>query len=411
MKSFMRMTADKQGEWFAIQLDNKLIRLCVVPEIGGRIMDLSLGDKGFFYSNQRYYGRSLASYPNKSNLMLSPNYGGSKVWLGPQGWSSEEEWPGPPDPVLDLGTYKWQTSFCPEVAWVQLQSSHDEYSGVTMERRVTVNPGCSTVHLLHRMRNTSMRPVRWSIWQVTQIEVAPGLEIVAPAKGVRQILGDDKYQSLRFNEDEKRLHVNYEDKVAKFAVKADGGWMTSFHKNRGIVLAETFRTVPGAEYPDDAPVALWINGRGTFTIHGDQLDMSKSTSSDRFAETEIMSPLTRLDPGESYEFKTRWSLAALEADTVSSVNHCGVIGERLVIDRNHSRVSGSFGVFWEGLLQLIAYNRASQVVRTMDLGQVSPLQAVQVDASIALPSEAVRCSLVLSTSGSVIGVLDHVNVC
>ena len=33
------------------------------------------------------------------------NWGGDKVWLAPQGWENEDQWPGPPDPVLDGGAY------------------------------------------------------------------------------------------------------------------------------------------------------------------------------------------------------------------------------------------------------------------------------------------------------------------
>ena len=407
----MSVTAAKRNEWFAIHFDNKLIHFCVVPEIGGRVMDLSLGDKQFFYSNHRHYGRSLAFYPAKSDLMSAPNYGGSKVWLGPQGWSSDHEWPGPPDPVLDLGAYAWEVSFGSATGRVQLSSPHDDYTGVTMCRQIAVNSGSSTVQVLHSMRNTSMRPVRWSIWQVTQIESAYGLEIFAPAKEFRQVLGDQKYKSVQFNAGERSLRVKYDDRVAKLAINVEDGWIASFHRDRGIVLAETFRTVPRVDYPDGAQVALWMNGTGTFTIHGDQVDMSGEPSADPFVETEIMSPLTQLEPGETYDFRTTWSLAALRADQVISVNHCGVIGERLTICHDHSHISGSFGVFWEGCLQLLAFNRASQIVRTVDLDQVNPLQAVYIDSDISLPPETARCSLVLSRDGSRIGVLDHVSIC
>ena len=137
-------------------------------------MDLRLGETNLFYINPRYYGQKAQSDAQGNAIGMWRNYGGSKVWPAPQGWSGDHEWPGPPDPVLDSGPYDCRTSRGAETASVHLNSQHDEQSGVTLQRDIEIRPGTSVVHLHHRMHNTSKRPVRWGIWQVTQVDAAKG---------------------------------------------------------------------------------------------------------------------------------------------------------------------------------------------------------------------------------------------
>lgn len=400
------------GEWFCLNVSNGIVAFSVVPGIGGRVMGLSLGEIRAFYSNPRLLGKAIVESPN-AGISLGRNYGGSKVWLGPQGWSSEQEWPGPPDPVLDCGAYDWQAVLDSNVAKIHLQSQHDEYSGITMRREIKISSGSSSVELLHTMQNTSRRPVRWSIWQVTQVEAPRGLEIFAPGTGFHQIFGDKPYKSVCFSAAEKRVRVKYEDQVAKLAVEADQGWFASLDQTRGFVLAETFPITPGASYPDAAPVAFWISGHGTFTLHGDQVDMSAGPNGcDAHVETEIMSPLTDLEPGDWCKFRTTWHMAAIDAREIISVNHCGAIGCSLAVHPGSpARFTGSFGSFWEATLELLAYDRASQIVATFDLGEVSPCRPIVLDEKIFLPSHTVRCSLLLfDHEHKQLGVLDRVNI-
>jgi hypothetical protein len=263
------------------------------------------------------------------------------------------------------------------------------------------------------MQNTSRRPVRWSIWQVTQVEAAHGLEIIVPATGFHQTFGDKRYEAVRFSAAERRVRMKYQDQVAKLAVKADQGWFASLDQARGLVMAETFPIMPGASYPDGAPVAFWISGHGTFTLHGDQVDMAAGADGcDPHVETEIMSPLTDLEPGDSSQFRTTWHLAAIDAQDIISVNHCGAIGASLAVQLGTpTRFTGSFGSFWEAQLELVAYDRASKIVGTFDLGEVNPCRPVHLDTNISLPPLTVRCSLILfDRNHKQLGVLERVNI-
>lgn len=394
-------------DWFSLNLSNGLIALTVAPSIGGRVIDLCLAETRVFYSNPRLRGKAISG-----SAGTGKNFGGSKVWPAPQGWTSEQEWPGPPDAVLDCGPYDWHATLDPNSATIQLQSQHDDYTGITMRREIKVNAGSSSVEVLHTMLNTSRRPVRWSIWQVTQVDAPQDLEIFIPATGFHQTFGDKPYNSVSFSPAEKRVHVKYDDQVAKLAVEANQGWFASLDQARSIVLAETFPVMPGASYPDEAPVAFWISGRGTFTIHGDRIDMSAGAGYDPHVETEIMSPLTDLEPGDSFQFRTAWHVAAIDAHEIVSVNRCGAIGSPLAVQSGSpARFAGAFGSFWEANLELIAYDRAAQSVGTFDLGGVNPRTPVRLDQEIPVPAGTVRCSLVLfDREHNQLGVLDRVNI-
>src|SRR5579862_2703370 len=180
MNQQVTVRKDPIGTWPAVHLSNSLIQLSVVPSIGGRVMDLCLGETNVFYQNPRHYGKKSDSNATVIDIGQWKNYGGSKVWPWPQGWSSLDEWPGPPDPVLDSGAYELQVLPGNTPSGVSLKSPHDEYSGITLEREIKISPGTSIVSLHHTMRNTSRRPVRWSIWQVSQVNAAQGLDIFVP---------------------------------------------------------------------------------------------------------------------------------------------------------------------------------------------------------------------------------------
>lgn len=398
-------------DWLALNASNRLIGLSAVPGLGGRVIDLSLADTPVFYRNPRFRGKAKSTPASEAGAWK--NYGGSKVWPAPQGWSSEGQWPGPPDRTIDCGSYRWQARVDPASVTIHLESPPDEYTGISLAREIRLCAGTSTVDLLHTIENTSRRPVRWSIWQVTQVDASQGLEIVVPASGFHQTFGDEPYRAVHFHAGENRVRVEYQDQVAKLAVEANQGWFAVLDRARGFVFAETFPRISGAHYPDNAPVAFWISGHGTFTLHGDQVDMTEGINGcDPHVESEVMSPLVDLEPGENYRFRTRWHLAAVETRDVIAVNHCGVIGQALAFRSDPSpQFHGSYGVFWNARGELVAYDRASQPVATFDLGLVSPCRPLVLEKSVALPLSAVRCSLVLrDENNNNLGVLDHVDL-
>ena len=50
-------------EWFSLNVSNGSVALSVVPSIGGRVMDLSLGPTRAFYTNPRLRGKTISGSP------------------------------------------------------------------------------------------------------------------------------------------------------------------------------------------------------------------------------------------------------------------------------------------------------------------------------------------------------------
>jgi hypothetical protein len=396
--------------WRAVRLANGIVELFVVPEIGGRVVQLSLGGSDFFYVNPRHVGRSYR--PEENNFDSGwKNYGGSKVWPAPQGWSSDAEWPGPPDPILDGGAYSCEIlEQRQETAAIRLESPPDEYTGLTFSRVIRIFQGSASVEVHHTMRNTGARGVRWSIWQVTQQPANADLAISWRATTYHQLFGDQPYGHVTLDRETRLCKLRYMDQVAKLATKPEQGWAATLDSRRGTALVETFPLFPSLTYPDDAPLELWVNGHGSFTAHGDTIEMARDPNGcDAFIETEILSPLVELEPGDEYCFRTSWRPTSIKADAIVSVNDCAAIGRPLRTERQGRNVivTGSFGLLRAGKLELASISRSGRVNEVRTLGPATTLSPCKLECSIPFRPDLSRVSLRLRNScGSLLGTLD-----
>jgi hypothetical protein len=385
---------DYEG-WRAIRLGNDIIDVIVVPSIGGRILQLRLGGEEYLYVNPRHLGRVYGANENHSAAGWK-NYGGSKVWPAPQGWSSDSEWPGPPDPILDGGNYAWEiTESGPSQAALVLTSPPDEYTGLTLQREIRITSDATRLRMRHVMRNTSVRPVRWALWQVTQQIAGPRFAVFAPARTHRQILGDQPFPSVKVSDDGV-FRLDYCRQVAKFAVQVEEGWIAGLDSSRDLALIESFGIFRQEPYVDGAAVALWVNGPGPYTIHGDCLHAEDDPNGcDSYVETEVLSPLVNLQPGEEYSFDVWWRCSRVRAARIERANPCSVVSHDLSAIREDGsfRVTASFGVFQTGSLELVDICRDGRVAAVRHLGTVSPLVPCALDCRIPAEDGVYRLSL------------------
>ncbi|MGH9398092.1 MAG: DUF4380 domain-containing protein [Terriglobia bacterium] len=405
------LTREEYNGWKAIRLSNGIIDLFIVPELGGRIIQLRLGAQEFFYVNPRHRGRV---YPREENCFDAgwKNYGGSKVWPAPQGWESKEQWPGPPDAVLDGGAYRWRVvEESSHSAAVHIESLPDGYTGLTFSREIRLFENLSAVHILHKMRNNSSRRVRWAVWQVTQQAAISPLFVYAPARSYRQMFGDKTFESVELDAGKGLWKLKYANQVAKFAVDAEQGWLAVLKPREQVALVETFPLFPGEPYPDGSPVAFWVNGRGTFTIPRGAIDMGDDPNGcDPFIETEIMSPLAELDPGQEYSFPVTWRLAALPLPVVAKINSCALIGEPVAVkpEGQYLRVTGAYGLFQAGRVELTSFGRDGRLLDTLPLGDFTPLESCRIDQPIKNRDRLGKVSLrVRDSAGGLIGTIDE----
>jgi len=98
-----RVEAVNYRGWNAQRISNQWVQATLVPQNGGRLMQVSFGGHSYLFVNPKYAGKYLP--PDPSQWF---NYGGDKLWLLPEGNSDEQHWAGGSD-ILDDGPYSFRT--------------------------------------------------------------------------------------------------------------------------------------------------------------------------------------------------------------------------------------------------------------------------------------------------------------
>jgi len=263
------------------------LRLGLAPELGGRLLSVRHRDVELLWRNPALLDDDLRPFetprPNSGRMGDWVNYGGDKTWPAPQGWDGPDQWPGPPDPVLDSGPYSAVLS--PDS--VTMTSAPDPRTGLRFTRAVTVLDDGYRLDL--RAENVSDRPVRWALWNVTQL---PGDgSVTAGLAGRREpvvpLIGDVPEYTV-----DGELTVPSQEVVGKLGVPDSAGWVS--WRRGDVSLTLSFDVDPEAEYPDaNSPLEIWLeHPQPTPLAHLGDLDPPG-----HITELEVLGPLTTLAPG------------------------------------------------------------------------------------------------------------------
>jgi hypothetical protein len=400
--------------WATYKLSNELVLLHVAPDIGGRVIQFQLGDHPFFFVSDDLAGKVFPPEENGGGKGGWKNYGGSKVWPAPQGWETDAQWPGPPDPVLDGGRYRAEiTANTPDGVAVTVTSPPDARTGIQFARTISLSPGSTRVRLECAMRNISLRPVRWAIWEVTQLDAADrsaptrfnsDLWAYCPlnprslhAKGFYPIFGQATHPSFRADEQEGLLTVRFDYRVGKVGLDSNAGWLAVANGQSDHCFVAEFGYVPGAAYPDNASVEFWLNGAGEFIVNGQAFTNAPDRKETPYLiEAEILSPLADLQPEQEYRFEINWFAARCPRPVVE-MTPAGPVSKRLALtlDGNQARAEGVFGVFCPGRALAIIKDAFGNVVGQTELGRVDPNQVFRLNHQLSLPEKAFRVTIVL----------------
>jgi len=397
--------------WNAYRLTNGIVTLYVTPDIGGRAIQLQLGDKGFFFVNQDLAGKVLP--PEQNNLKAGwANYGGDKVWPAPEGWMNEEQWPSIPYYVLDGSKFAAEVvRQTPAEVAVRVTSPPDPRTGVQFVRTYHVYAATTRIKVDQVMRNISRRQIRWGIWHLIQNDAAdvnnpakpnPELFMYVPLnahskypQGYYNPYGDARHPSYEVLPGGKMLRVHYLYRVGKAAADPDQGWFAVVNGQRNLGFVENFTYFPEKEYPDGAGVETWNNGPGTISRGPfDQTLPDDPKQNPYILETEVLSPYAKLDPGEEYSFPVYWSPTSVP-NPVRDAVWAGAISEPLTGRLGAGQVSlkGVFGVFTPGTLVANFYSEMGEELGQETLQAVDPREVVRLDKSIPVPSGAFRVSV------------------
>jgi hypothetical protein len=397
--------------WNVYRLTNGLITLDIAPELGGRAIQLRLGDQEYFFVNRDLAGKVLP--PEQNNLKAGwANYGGDKVWPGPEGWANDNEWPSIPYYILDGS--KWDaevlTNNSGEVT-LRITSPKDPRTGVQFVRTFHVYAATTRIKVEQVMRNISQRQIRWGIWHLIQNDASdakdpakpnPELYMYLPLnaksifpEGYYKPYGDARHPSYQVIDDGRMLRIHYLYRVGKVAADSDAGWYAVVNGQKDICLVENFKHFPEMEYPDNASVESWNDGPGTISRGPfDQVLEDDPKKTPYLLESEVLSPYATLDPGEEYSFPVTWS-PTRAPNPIKNAVWAGAISEPLSAQTKGDQVTlkGVFGVFVPGTMEAVFDSKFGEELKSEKLLDVDPREVVRLEKTISLPAETYRVSV------------------
>lgn len=394
----------RQWGWNAIVMQNDYITVATVPAIGGRVMQCDLGSNPSVFVNNAELGKTYAPTQN------SPwhNFGGYKTWPAPQSRWNAGGWP--PPPTLDFGAYTvLDTLRTNDSVAVQMSSPVETWfaPGIQLVRTATVYRGSTRVKMQETIINQGTQAVNWSVWGVTQAIVNhPGKTDysnywvyfpINPNSGYGQTGVSTQGNSAAWKGAVAPgvYGVQFVPDNQKIFADPARGWIAYTSMTDTIVFARTFEVFEGAQYPDNGcRVAVYV-----------------SAANPSYFEVETTSPTVSLDAGGgSYSFTENWWACRVRAP-ILVVNDLGATAKKLAYNSATQMLSGIYGVFDDGTLNVVFVDATGQVLAQGQQHTVSPISEVQLNETVAIPAGAKTVSVQIRNSkGDLIGVLDSADV-
>ena len=427
----------KSAKWDSIYLKNELVKLQIVPDCGGRIMQYTLGEHAFFWNNPDLVNVA----PPESGLDAEGgwlNYGGEKLWPAPQGWDTDQQWPGPPDAVLDGGVHTFES---PEekgaLKAIKLTSKEDKRSGIQFSRIIKIFEGTSRVSVDATMKNINSEPIRWGIWSHAQLDASSKKndDFNKDYRAYCPLNPDSKFHNgyliqfglvnnPTFKPDYKKgiMVLHYQCMVGKAGVDSPAGWVATINGETGHAFVQRFIYEPDKAYPDGSSVEFWSHGIGDFCARGKVNAIGETTKEiPYFVESEIISPYAILKAGEKYTYHYDMYTAKIaEGAEVVTCNDMGIVCEELraAINDRYLSVNGKFGVFYKGYLVPTIIDQSGNATE-LDIAKIEVNPLKELDVTILntllketpLPAKSHTLALIIKdANGDVLGTLADVQI-
>ena len=148
--------------WSAHELSNRWLKLEVVPQNGGRLMQVIFNGHPFLFVNPKYEGKYLPPDPTRWF-----NYGGDKLWLLPEGNDNEQEWVGNSD-LLDDGPYTFRKVSEGQECEIELVGPADPQTGIQIRRTIHLDADSPRIRFHATMQNKTGHVIEWSMQSVSQ---------------------------------------------------------------------------------------------------------------------------------------------------------------------------------------------------------------------------------------------------
>ena len=405
-----RVEAVEYKGWHAQQLSNRWVKAIVVPQNGGRLMQVTFAGHSYLFVNPKFAGKYLP--PSSSQWF---NYGGDKLWLLPEGNNDEQHWTGNSD-VLDDGPFTFRKISEGQRCEIELTGPSDPQTGVQFTRTIRLDADSPRIGFHASMKNETGHTLEWSMQSVSQYDTSVSSETSSgepaqmnhdfwtftPANRSSSYLnryhvrfGPAENPAVSVRED-GLFSVHYVHMAAELWLDSTEGWLAVVDGKSQYAMVERFQYVDSKPYPGKASVIFWTNGPETrLNSEGVPSLSADPDASPYYLEAEINSPLCRLRPGESCALETEW-FPTRSGGEFHGLTDAGILIRPLratATQNGKISLSGSFGVFYSGHLIVHLYDEHGHPLAAMPVAAVNPSERVSLDTEIASPGKSARLSI------------------
>jgi hypothetical protein len=389
--------------WKAEELSNLWVKLEIVPQIGGRLIQVTFGGHDFLYVNPLLEGKVI---PLERKEYGDRNYGGDKIWPMPEGNQDEQHWSGGGN--LDGAPFTLQVLSTGHTCAVRLTGPVDPEIGQRYIRDISIGADTPVISFHVVMQNMSGYPRIWSEQTITEYPTSHpsgsdnfntkfwGVTEVNPTSaylnGYHVRTGPADNPAITVQNGTFRVHWN--NIMQEVWIDSPSGWLAAVDGSTGYTMVERHRIDPSAVYPGKGSIIFYSTGEPTPPpVKGQNTEPREGP----FMEAEMNSPMIKLAPGESYAMDTQWYPTRMGED-FKTTTYSGVIGTPLTAAATPAGLvlSGNFGVFYAG--DLVAHLYGREASSTVKLMSVVPSEPVHLHTILQAPPNTIRVSVHLVDS-------------
>src|ERR1700723_3443776 len=392
--------------WQAQEVANEWVKLTFVPQLGGRLMQVSFNGHPYLFVNQVYKGKYISPAEAAGRWI---NYGGDKIWPLPEGNDDEQHWTGASTP-LDDSAYAFSILSQNNRCTVRLEGPPDPPTGLQYTREISIGSDSPQIFFHAVTKNFTGHSITWSVQSVSQYNLSDAgdptqynhdFHAFTPLNPnsayllgyhARDGLANDPAYSVK----DGLFRLNWKYLESEVWLDSTAGWVALVDGATQYAMVEKTKHITGGDYPSKATVIFYKNGP-TVEFDAKGMPVLRLTSLEKtpyYMEAEMNSPMVTLGPGETYAFDTNWLPSRLSGD-FHTVTEAGLVGKPLVARRNDGKIdlSGSFGVFFPGELKAYLYNEGGLETSEVSLQAVHPQDPVTLRQTIDAAKNIARVSI------------------
>ena len=402
--------------WKTVQMANSWVTLSIVPQLGGRLMQVTFDGYDYLWVNEQLKGQYFPPEVAAEQRRWF-NYGGDKIWPMPEGSQDEQHWAGAAGNVLDCGEFRYEILSQGAKCTVRLTSLPDLQIGQQYIRDITIGADSPEISFRAVMKNTSGYPQEWSEQSVSQYNMHDPQDpakfnteywAFTPAHPRSAYLNSYHVRTGQANNPTYSVRdgmftVHYVGLGGEVWVDSPGEYLAVVDGLGKYAMVERFRYDKNAEYPGKGTVIFFTSGSPTAPRPGQGTGAAQQPPAGGqqggrpptyYIEAELNSPMVRLAPGESYAMETQWYPTRMGSN-FKGATYAGAVGQPLTVTRTADglALSGEFGVFYAGKLEARFYGRGGGRVGSSIVAEVTPTKLITLQQTLDAPAETTRVSL------------------